>query len=61
MALGAFRLSGFSQSPLGGGRMSGYPSPMAKDQNKKRTAKTNKPKLSPKEKKQKKQEKKKGK
>jgi hypothetical protein len=39
--------------------MARYPSPMAKDQNKKRTAKTNKPKLSPKEKKKKKEEKKK--
>jgi hypothetical protein len=34
---------------------------MAKDQDKKRSAKTNKPKLSPKEKKKKKQEKKKAK
>ncbi len=36
------------------GQMAGYPWSMSKDQNKKRTAKTNKPKLTPKEKKLKK-------
>ncbi len=39
--------------------MAGYPQSMAKDQNKKRTVKTNKPKLTSKEKKLKKKEKKK--
>jgi hypothetical protein len=48
----------FLQSSLGRGHLEVYPLAMAKDQNKKRTAKTNKPKLSPKERKQKKQDKK---
>ena len=57
---GCFRFRNACSSRIGAGRAvwPGYPWPMAKSQDKKRSTKTNKPKLTPKEKKLKKQAKK---